>query len=345
MVYFLFKLHSKHQGLNNVSSFKKIFFSYKCSVFVVITTISVRYDFINSIHNFTNSQIQNQHYYIFCLTLFILLLCTNKNLSILQPLIKNFQYSIVSIFFGGAILLFIPFYVMLVITPFISDHFLYTDRTLKSIYYVIVLYIIAHTQFSLWDNTNVQNLFLKKIYFNPMIVLLSAVVFCFLDYVCMYVLVLIIFKKSKNCKNLINFLKLNVFHKSIIYLFLILLHQTYVFVGDLLLLYTYNDSILLKISNQTIFRIYQQIVFVNNYYPITNSLEIATHMYDNGGMYLTLSTLFEKSLHLKLQHLLEMYNFDLQTIYQNINFVLCWFSVPFFLLIISTLTFFKRFFL
>ena len=71
-------VHSKYKSLNNVLIYSQIFFAYRCAVLVTVTMVCVRYNFINSIHNFINSQIQNQHYYTLCFMLLVSLFWANK---------------------------------------------------------------------------------------------------------------------------------------------------------------------------------------------------------------------------------------------------------------------------
>ena len=144
---------------------------------------------------------------------------------------------------------------------------------------------------------------------------------CFLDYVFIYLSIFTFLYKKSN----FSFLHKNVnkLHKLTVLAFIIFLHQMYTFVGDLFNIQHYNNIVLLKVSNQIIYQIYQNGNFVcNSLYPTINLLETIGDAYTSNELFTVLYVIFEKKLYLYLCYLYESYNFDLQLLYQNTNFVL-----------------------
>lgn len=304
--FFLLSLIVAHSSSKNTT--KEFFVSAKIYYVVFFSSLLfVRFNLINSIHNFLNSESQNQFlfyihytYVVYLIILLLLFICVNKYL-----FKKTLYINRVVLY-----LLLLSAQMYLVI---LSVLLLNIDYDLRLLYNMITLIVILY----LTNNT-----FIKKMSFY-LIFLVFTVLFLTKSTVYVNILIMalvmiihIIFKKLENQT-------IKKLHVLIGVFFLISLYQTYLF--------NFSDScektshlVLIKINSiynsacENTFYWYYFSCFdvklnINLLSDVRYNTEFGLELFKN---------VFEKKIYICNSNLIELYNYNMQRLYQPMNHVM-----------------------
>jgi len=289
-MYLLLPLLYLHKKKTNTPLFMLNFL--KLSVFVFfLALIAVRFNIINSIHNFINIDSQNQYLYI---VFTIIIVFLTQLIKVLVFINKNK----INMFYFIFILLFYLVYIFNIV---VIDWFLlkYNPQTnIKQILvYLSLLWVIFINSF-----LKKQIIFISMCY----ITLLVNI-----KYYCLYIIPFIyVLQKNKSVVYI---------HTTVLLFFCLSFYQIYIFNTPVADFYTYSVSSIKVSHNQTtIFECFENANYKNKICVtqdfFKNSFDFNININKN---------IFEKKLFFSNFNINEFYNFNNQELIQTNNIILC----------------------
>jgi hypothetical protein len=288
LLYYLILLHK-----NSNKKLTGIIFMTK-PLILIIAVISVRFNLINSIHNFASVESQNQYYYyivVFLIYLLCFLIYNGFTLN-LKPY-NVFWLLIITFVVCFLVNLLESFKYMPLITIKIN-----VLSNIKVLFIIILL--ISLVVWVLYTKMN-------TIQYTPLLVIIY---FIFLDLKNLpltdligFSLILFFLKKSKTTFGRFN-KNVTYIHTLLIFLFILTTHQIYNFIPNLK--YILNFNILTQSTNNFLI-VTQHNIFLNIDYK-KNMPDFTPGLFKN---------IFEKSMFLIDNNLFELYNYNSQTLLQT----------------------------
>lgn len=290
--------------IQNIHTTKTGFFKrdycvvYFCAL--LLSIFCVRFNIINSVHNFVNVQSQNQFFYYICIFIFILLLKIIK--SVIMYNYELQKHKLLSVLGKSFSLLLLILYIYIFINIFFKNFsfFFFLNLSIKSFLQCSLIFIL------LYYNNN----FYKKTYIlYTIIILLFFKNFNYLD----FFLIFSIFYFLKNFFKKNFFMKMH--HVFLILFFFFTLHQTYNFETDFLYFNNLN-LMLLKSTDFTYIDIFLKSLNFDIYLNFTNffiknNINVCDLFHLNNSS--LFSYIFEKKMFLfKNINLYEFYNYNFQ---------------------------------
>jgi len=265
----------------------------------LLSIFCVRFNIINSVHNFVNIQSQNQFFYYICIFVFIILIFLLKNI-----VLKSYNnYNLVFILDNSFNMFLFLLYLFILKNVFFKNYnyCFFLHFSIKN--YICSILLVLLIYFNSKNYKYIHIIFLLNILF----------LFNGLDYLnCWLILFLSFFLKNFFKKNY--FLKI---HHLLLILFLFFtLHQIYNFKKDYYTYYNFDLS-LIKTSNFTYIEcllknINSNLNLVNFFFK--NNINVCSVI--NFGELPFFSYIFEKRIFLlKSLNLLELYNYNFQGLF------------------------------
>jgi hypothetical protein len=274
-------------------------YNYTCICIFLLSIFCVRFNIINSVHNFVNIQSQNQFFYYICTFVFITLICLLKN-----TILKSYNnYNLVFILDNSfnIFLLFLYLYFLKSIFFKNYSYYFFLHFNIRNCICSILLVLLLY--FNSKDYKYIHTIFL-------IITLFLFNGLNYLDYWLIFFLSFFLknfFKKSY-------FLKTH--HALLILFFFFTLHQVYNFKKDCYTYYDFDLS-LIKTSNFTYIECFLKNINSNlNFmsFFFKNNINVCSVI--NFGDLPFFSYIFEKRIFLlKSLNLLELYNYNLQGLF------------------------------
>ena len=300
LLYYLILQHKKSStNQNNHFRWSIIF---KPSL-LIISIMAVRFNIINSIHNFINLESQNQYFYYILYALVFFLLLGLSKIFLKLSFFKRVGISIESMFIY---FLFIFYLFFILSLDFFNLFFLNLFSYLKIKYLYMWLIFLSIIFISFLKSIYRSGILLISIFIILIVFLFGILVPSRLVDLIIIVLALFCFKKSKSVDyNTKQELAISILHFSILVLFLISIHQIYNFLPFLKISYQ-PDPYIKSINNY----IYNSLgVFFLKTSIISGNNDIITGVYGSG--------VFEKRLYYSNPlTFFELYTYNNQTLIQ-----------------------------
>lgn len=319
LLYFLYRIHKRKNTLN---TFNEGFF---CLGFLFLAVLSVRFNIINSIHNFASAEAQNQYYFYILFTLFLI---TLSSFIFLRGTLTSRRFNITILFL---VLIFLLYYLLLhnVILVNLIKTTQGIQFNIKHIYLLLVVYFLV---LILLNITN----FSKNILLYLFLLLL---LFSYFNVFLLFLSINLLYVNLLWGKNSIKLL-----HVFCLTFFFLTQQQTYIFYSEFLWIDTTYTQIIKTNTNvfvtKTILTDFINSTYLNissyiNYDFYKNNLDFL------GGLN---KNIFEKNLLFLENNLFETYSYNQQKLKQIMGFnILLFLILIFFCITISTIFFLNVF--
>ena len=277
---------------------------------LIVSIILVRFNIINSIHNFITVDSQNQYfYYIILIVVFLLIGIQKSATNNIKSFLNPYNYFI---------LLSFIFYVLYTYNLFIKDLFnlkYYYFTNIKHIFTLLTLvYLIFFTSKKI-NSTKYTTINIVSI--NLLLLFILFVINLKITLSTTVIILIYIITESVDNKNKLTSIKLNHIHKTLVVLFLLVITQTYIFINPSINYLNYCN-ITIKTTYSYIFEVIRFDFFTQKDQTSLLNMWLRRNL-TNGGSDGYLKHIFSKEIFLKQNTFVELYSYNSQYLYQPVG--------------------------